>query len=79
VDLFCTIHTTLKSEAVLLNMKDLIIALNLLIQIAPAALWGEAMHTSGLFAYLLRELIDGEAGVFVAFFPCTKLIFLLDY
>lgn len=60
MDLFRAFHTALKSGAVILNMKDMVIALNLLVQIAPAALWGEAMHISGLFAYLLNALIEGE-------------------
>lgn len=43
-----------------INAKELIQALNLLIQVSTADMWGEAMHTSGLFSHLLKVLIDGE-------------------
>lgn len=59
--LFDGFLAALKSEAVtLMNAKDLLITLNLLIQVTPSGLWGEAMHNSGLFAHVLTTLIDGE-------------------
>lgn len=42
------------------NAKNLIQALNLLIQVSTSDIWGEAMHTSGLFSQLLKVLIAGE-------------------
>lgn len=59
--LFQGIVTVLKSESLsLMNTKDLLITLNLLVQISPSGLWGEAMHNSGLFAHILINLIEGE-------------------
>ncbi|RDB22808.1 Importin-11 [Hypsizygus marmoreus] len=61
VQLFTAFLTALKSDSVvLLNAADMLIALNLLVQIAPSTLWGEAMHTSGLFAHIVTTLVDGE-------------------
>jgi hypothetical protein len=60
VGVFSTLLTTLKSQAVMVNIKDILITLNLLIQLTPSNLWGEPMHTSGLFAHILTTLIDGE-------------------
>ncbi|KAG5648935.1 hypothetical protein DXG03_000284 [Asterophora parasitica] len=62
VQLFTAFLVALKSETVvLLNAADMMRALNLLVQLAPSSLWGEAMHTSGLFAHITKTLIDGEA------------------
>lgn len=59
-ELFQAFLAALKSEAVTSNMKDMIISLSLLVQVSPPALWGEAMHTSGLFNHLLMNLVEGE-------------------
>lgn len=61
---FSTVLTALKSQAVTVNIKDILIALNLLIQLTPSNLWGEPMHISGLFAHILTTLIDGEVFTF---------------
>jgi hypothetical protein len=42
------------------NIKDIIIALDLLLQVTPSSMWGEALHVSGLFAHLLTTLTDAE-------------------
>ncbi len=39
-------------------------ALNLIVSITPSSLWGEALHVSGLFAYLMKILLDGEVYAF---------------
>jgi hypothetical protein len=44
----------------------MLITLNLLVQITPPELWGEAMHVSGLFAHVLKVLIDDTVRDFVA-------------
>ncbi|KAF8076536.1 armadillo-type protein [Lyophyllum atratum] len=62
LQLFSAFVTAFKNESVIvLNATDMMRALNLVIQTAPSSLWGEAMHTSGLFAHILTTLIDGEA------------------
>ncbi|KAF7332027.1 Importin N-terminal domain-containing protein [Mycena kentingensis (nom. inval.)] len=61
VQLFQAFVSALSSAAVDRNVKDMIIALNFLVQLAPAALWGEAMHTSGLFSVLLKAIVENEA------------------
>ncbi|KAG6854857.1 hypothetical protein C0991_012047 [Blastosporella zonata] len=43
------------------NATGMTRTLNLLLQLAPSNLWGEALHTSGLFGYILTTLIEGEA------------------
>lgn len=67
MDVFSAILTALKSQAVMTNIRDILVALNLLIQLTPSNLWGEPMHTSGLFAHILITLIDGE----VLAYACT--------
>ncbi|KAJ7178998.1 armadillo-type protein [Mycena filopes] len=62
VELFTAFRVALTSAAVAINLKDMILSLNLLVQIAPSQLWGEAMHTSGLFSVLMKNLLDGECG-----------------
>lgn len=60
VDLFRAFLHALTSKIVDINAKDLLQALELLVQLAPAELWGEGFHTSGLFGHLLKTLIAGE-------------------
>ena len=43
----------------------MIVSLSLLVQVSPPALWGEAMHTSGLFNHLLMNLVEGEVRGFL--------------
>lgn len=52
-------------------MKDMIISLSLLVQVSPPALWGEAMHTSGLFNHLLMNLVEGEVRVLLIVIDCS--------
>ncbi|KJA30164.1 hypothetical protein HYPSUDRAFT_125792 [Hypholoma sublateritium FD-334 SS-4] len=61
VDLFRAFLGAFTSRIVDINAKDLLHALELLVQLAPAQLWGEAFHTSGLFAHLFKTLIAGES------------------
>lgn len=42
------------------NAKDLVKTLGVVVQITPSGLWGEALHSSGLFPYLLKTLVAGE-------------------
>lgn len=65
MDIFRAFLAALRSDAVTLNLKDMVVALNLVVQITPSSLWGEAMHMSGLFAYLLKTLIDNEVRLLV--------------
>ncbi|KAF5321876.1 hypothetical protein D9619_000809 [Psilocybe cf. subviscida] len=60
-DVFLAFRSAFSNKLVDINAKDLIQALNLLIQVSTSDMWGEAMHTSGLFAQLLKVLITGEA------------------
>ncbi|TFK43406.1 armadillo-type protein [Crucibulum laeve] len=61
LELFNSYTAAFKSDAATLNLKDMLISLSLLLQIAPSSLWGESLHTSGLFAHLLIKLIEGES------------------
>jgi hypothetical protein len=48
------------SNALSINVKYLLISLQILVQLAPSSLWGEAMYYSGLFPFLLKTLLDDE-------------------
>ncbi|KAK7054202.1 importin N-terminal domain-containing protein [Favolaschia claudopus] len=61
-DLFLAFRTALTSDAVDTNLKDMLTSLNILIQVSPSSAWGAAMHTSGLFSQLMKNIVDGEAG-----------------
>ncbi|KAJ7684034.1 ARM repeat-containing protein [Mycena rosella] len=61
-DLFHAFRLALSSAAVGTNLKDMMISLNLLVQVAPSASWGPAMHTSGLFSLLMKNIVEGECG-----------------
>jgi hypothetical protein len=49
-------------QAIQINVKELAIAASLAMQLAPSNLWGEALHTSGLFAYLVKSLQEDTVG-----------------
>ncbi|KAJ7368449.1 armadillo-type protein [Mycena albidolilacea] len=74
VDLFHAFKAALSSAAVATNLKDMLISLNLLIQVAPSTLWGEAMHVSGLFAQLMGTILEGECGAILL----TEHIYLMS-
>lgn len=48
-------------QAVAVNVHEMATSLTILFQIAPAALWGEAMHVSGLFALIVDTLLEDKA------------------
>ncbi|KAG6833896.1 hypothetical protein H0H87_007907 [Tephrocybe sp. NHM501043] len=61
VQLFTAFTKAFKSPLTMTtNATEMMRALNLLLQVAPSNLWGEALHTSGLFGYILTTLIEGE-------------------
>lgn len=57
----------IKSDAVMVNIKDMIVILGLLCQNSPASLWVEPMYNSGLFAYLITTLAEGEVRMICRF------------
>ncbi|KZW04127.1 ARM repeat-containing protein [Exidia glandulosa HHB12029] len=65
----CTAVRALLPQAMAPNSKDALLMLNAAVQSAPSAVWAEAMHRSGLFAYLLQELISEKTKV-----PVTTLV-----
>ncbi|KAJ6598916.1 armadillo-type protein [Mycena vulgaris] len=73
-DLFSAFRLALSSAAVSTNLKDMLISLNLLVQVTPSALWGEAMHTSGLFSLLMKNIVEGECGAILL----TEHIYLMS-
>jgi hypothetical protein len=42
------------------NVKDILVAIDMILQLAPSSLWGEALHASGLFAHFIKTLIDDK-------------------
>ncbi|KAF8351332.1 armadillo-type protein [Amanita rubescens] len=61
--MFRAFLTAMKSDAVTINIKDIIVTLSLLCQVSPASSWAEPMYNSGLFTYLITTLAEGECGV----------------
>lgn len=59
-NIFRAILSALSGEAASVNVKDMIVTLNLLMQLAPPSQWGEAMHISGLFTHLMKTVMDAE-------------------
>jgi hypothetical protein len=58
------------SHTASINIKDLIVALNLLMQLAPASQWGEAMHNSGLFTHVINKVLEPKVrALFRLVFP----------
>ena len=49
-------------QAVLTNTKDVLIALNMVMQLAPSNMWADAMHHSGLFKWLLNLVVSDKVG-----------------
>lgn len=47
-------------HAIPVNVKDMTTALQLALQLAPSTLWGEALHVSGLFSYIVDGLKDSK-------------------
>ncbi|KAF7790859.1 hypothetical protein EIP86_001817 [Pleurotus ostreatoroseus] len=58
-DLFAALKTGMQ-QAMPINVKDMAVVLGLVIQLAPSSLWGEPMHNSGLFSYLIKTLEDDK-------------------
>jgi hypothetical protein len=56
----------------MVNMKDMVVALQFMVQLAPSNLWGEPMHTSGLFSHLLLTLNDGEVSYWNCFISFNR-------
>ncbi|KAF7352662.1 Importin N-terminal domain-containing protein [Mycena venus] len=73
-DLFTAFRVALSSAAVDTNLKDMLISLNLLMQVTPSTLWGEAMHVSGLFSLLMKRILEGECGAILL----TEHIYLMS-
>ena len=60
VPIFQVVVQVIDSKAIGINVKYLLLAVEDLVQNAPSSLWGEPMHTSGLFKRLLDISIEGE-------------------
>ncbi|KII94850.1 hypothetical protein PLICRDRAFT_47858 [Plicaturopsis crispa FD-325 SS-3] len=60
VDLLRAFTTALSGPLTSINVRDLLIALNLLFQLAPSSLWGEPLYISGLFTHILKTVLEDE-------------------
>lgn len=58
--LFQAFLETFREVNVTANRKDMLLCLNTIVATNPSNLWGEALHTSGLFAYLMKAVLDSE-------------------
>ncbi|EIN10324.1 ARM repeat-containing protein [Punctularia strigosozonata HHB-11173 SS5] len=65
-ELFQAFREGLAGHATTLNKRDMVAALALLTQFSQSAQWGPPMHASGLFAYILEQLVDEEANTTLA-------------
>jgi hypothetical protein len=63
VELFRAFLSIFTRNALRENQKGALVALHLLIQTTPSPLWAEALHASGLFPYLLKNLVENEVGL----------------
>ncbi|KZT19271.1 ARM repeat-containing protein [Neolentinus lepideus HHB14362 ss-1] len=62
IDLFKSYESILP-KIVSADQKNMLVTLQLLVQIAPPQLWAEPLHVSGLFASLMRPLVDDNLSV----------------
>ncbi|KAF8663451.1 hypothetical protein AX16_001021 [Volvariella volvacea WC 439] len=60
LDLFRAYLNSFESKVMQLTQKDLLASLQFIVQLAPSTLWGEALHASGLFPWLLSAFLEGE-------------------
>ncbi|KAK0206374.1 armadillo-type protein [Desarmillaria ectypa] len=65
IDLFKAFRQGFENVNITVNRRDMLVALNLIVSITPSSLWGEALHVSGLFAYLMKILLDGEIVTYI--------------
>ena len=75
VDLFSAAKNLI-SLAPAVNVKCMMITVNLLLQLAPAELWGEALHVSGLFVDIVKAL--EEEKVRSLHNPCDRSPIIID-
>lgn len=54
-------------QAMSINVKDMAQEVALTCQHAPSTLWGEPLHTSGLFAYIVKSLQEDKVRSLVPF------------
>ncbi|KAI0677486.1 ARM repeat-containing protein [Trametes maxima] len=73
VDLLRAFDVALKQATLTTSNKQLSTALSLLFQIAPPALWGEALHHSGLFATFVKALDEEKLHTIVL----TEYVYVL--
>ncbi|TFK75774.1 ARM repeat-containing protein [Pluteus cervinus] len=60
VPLFRSCVVALSASLTTLVQKDIITSVAFFIQAAHPSLWGEALHTSGLFSFFISALLEGE-------------------
>lgn len=63
----------LTGQAIMTNQKDILICLQFLTQLAPATLWGQAMHFAGVFSHIVNLLNHDESSPILL----TECIYLL--
>ncbi|KAH7916807.1 ARM repeat-containing protein [Hygrophoropsis aurantiaca] len=63
----------LTKQEIIINTKSMLVTLNFMIQLAPASLWGEQMHLSGIFSHFLNVLANDESATIIL----TEIIHLL--
>lgn len=54
------VTSVLSGKAIETNQRGLLTTLCFMIQLAPATLWGEAMHRSGFFSHVVKILNDDK-------------------
>ncbi|THH02435.1 hypothetical protein EW026_g424 [Hermanssonia centrifuga] len=60
VDMFTAMEKAM-NQAVQVNVKETATVLGLVVQLAPSNLWGEALHHSKLFAFLVKSIEEDKA------------------
>jgi len=73
VQLFQAALTPLAGQAISANIRDIMVVFQFVAQCAPASLWGEAMHISGVFPHIVRILEDEKSSTLIY----TECVYLL--
>jgi hypothetical protein len=73
LDFFRAAQAVLTGPVVSVNIKDVTIALNLVMQIAHPSQWAEAIHASGLFTHIISYVLNEESPAL----QTTQFLFVL--
>ncbi|KAF9451646.1 ARM repeat-containing protein [Macrolepiota fuliginosa MF-IS2] len=74
VNFFQAFTAAIQTEGLILNMKDLLVLMNLFVQLTPSGTWATLFHSSGLFAWILNKLVENETSTMMM----TEFVYLFS-